>query len=64
MESRKRRKCSKIYTVFLTESGLLDMSRKSVEADVKRKFDMRKKRRKGEISRFPKSEYLHVLSSS
>ena len=29
------------------------MSQKSFEADVKRKFDMRKKRRKGEISRFP-----------
>ena len=35
----KRRKYSKIR-VFLTDPGLRDMSRKSVQADVKRKFDM------------------------
>ena len=29
--------------MFLTEPGLRDMSRKSFEADVKRKFDTRKK---------------------
>ena len=37
--TRKRGKCSKI-SVFLTDLRLRDMSRKSTEADVKRKLDM------------------------
>ena len=41
MEFTKKRNCSK-FSVFLTEHGLRDMSRKFVEADVKSKFDMGK----------------------
>ena len=40
MKYTKIGKCSKV-SVFLTDPRLRDMSRKSIEADVKRKFDMK-----------------------